>query len=35
MMKGISYFLYKIIPPIDEQKIYDLIKTKNYEMKNK
>ena len=32
IVKGLSYIFYKLVPPIDEKKIYDLGKTKNFEM---
>ena len=34
IIKGLSYIFYKLVPPIDEQKVYDLAKTKNFEMIN-
>ena len=34
MVKGLSYIFYYLAPPIDEQKIYDLAKTENFEKKN-
>jgi hypothetical protein len=34
IVKGLSYIFYKLVPPIDEQKVYDLAKTQNFEMIN-
>ena len=31
LVKGLSYILYFIFPPLDENKIFDLSKTENYE----
>ena len=34
ILKGLSFLLYSLITPIDEQKLYDLTKTQNYEKLN-